>query len=331
MKKIFTTVIFSVLTTANLVFARQAIFSGEDYSINVNYNEKAFPGDAVFVRMKITQTSSGTKKAKVTKNDISQSTANLELIVEGKSSRYADFYAVSKATKTSKTMLAGVPLSSWWTKDTKCSLRITYTILGETKEFSLPFILEHKEFVSETLELDGANTSIKTDTSKARMDQISRLNAILETINPQNVYCQNAFKAPVESTRRTSFFADRRVYQYNTGNSSTSLHLGIDYGVPAGTEVRAASDGKVVMAENRISTGWSVVIEHLPGLYTLYYHMSELKVKVGDSVKQGHLIGLSGATGLATGPHLHWETRLNLEAVSPDFFTSDFTFSGEQN
>ena len=54
MKKIFTTVIFSVLTTANLVFARQAIFSGEDYSINVNYNEKAFPGDAVFVRMKIT-------------------------------------------------------------------------------------------------------------------------------------------------------------------------------------------------------------------------------------------------------------------------------------
>ena len=76
-----------------------------------------------------------------------------------------------------------------------------------------------------------------------------------------------------------------------------------------------------------MTTGWSVVIEHLPGLYSLYYHMSELKVKEGDIVKEGQLIGLSGATGLATGPHLHWEMRLNMAAVNPDFFTEDFTFS----
>ena len=55
------------------------------------------------------------------------------------------------------------------------------------------------------------------------------------------------------------------------------------------------------MAEDRISTGWSVVVEHLPGLYSLYYHMSELSVKEGDMVTQGQLLGKSGATGLATG------------------------------
>ena len=77
------------------------------------------------------------------------------------------------------------------------------------------------------------------------------------------------------------------------------------------------------MAENRISTGWSVVIEHLPGVYSLYYHMDSLTVEKGDMVKRGTLIGYSGATGLATGPHLHWEVRVNGNAVNPDFFVSD--------
>ena len=77
------------------------------------------------------------------------------------------------------------------------------------------------------------------------------------------------------------------------------------------------------MAENRISTGWSIVIEHLPGVYSLYYHMDSLTVEKGDMVKQGTLIGYSGATGLATGPHLHWEVRVNGNAVNPDFFVSD--------
>ena len=83
------------------------------------------------------------------------------------------------------------------------------------------------------------------------------------------------------------------------------------------------------MAENRISTGYSIVIEHLPGLYSLYYHLSELKVEEGQMVKQGELIGKSGATGLATGPHLHWEIRLNGSAVVPEFFLNDFTFEDE--
>ena len=161
------------------------------------------------------------------------------------------------------------------------------------------------------------------------MDQINRLNKILDTKDYSSIYETSSFVPPNPATRRTSFFGDRRVFAYDNGKSSTSLHYGIDYGVPTGSEVRACGKGKVVMAEDRISTGWSVCIEHLPGLYSLYYHMSELKVEVGQIVNQGDLIGLSGATGLATGPHLHWEVRLNMEAVSPDFFVSDFTFEKE--
>ena len=150
--------------------------------------------------------------------------------------------------------------------------------------------------------------------------------AIAGTFDTKGVYQTTAFVPPTQATRRTSYYAERRIYKYTNGKEVTSLHYGTDYGIPTGSKVTSCAAGKVVVAENRVTTGWSVCIEHLPGLYSLYYHQKELKVKEGDIVKCGDLIGLSGKTGLATGPHLHWEMRLNMEAVSPDFFTGDFTF-----
>ena len=196
-------------------------------------------------------------------------------------------------------------------------------------EFELPFTLEKKEFVSEVIDLDESNSNIKADSSLKRMEQIKKLNGILETANPSAVYQTTPFLIPTNATRQTAFFADRREYKYTNGKSTTGLHYGIDFGIPEGSEVSACAEGKVVLAETRVTTGWSVVIEHLPGLYSLYYHMSQLKVKEGDTVKAGQVIGFSGSTGLATGPHLHWEMRLNMEAVNPDFFTGDFAFSGK--
>ena len=249
--------------------------------------------------------------------------------LSAKTLRTAAFYplpALQKKAVTSENLLSGLPLSSYL-EEGLYTLCVTFTTsTGETQTLLLPLTVIPKEFVHETIPLDDRNTSIKTNYSKERIDQINRLNAILEARNTENIFSLNAFQAPTPATRRTSFFADRRIYAYSSGKSATSLHYGIDYGVPEGSEVRACADGKVVLAEDRISTGWSVCIEHLPGLYSLYYHMSTLEVAVGDRVHAGDKIGRSGATGLATGPHLHWEVRLNTEAVSPDFFTHDFTF-----
>jgi murein DD-endopeptidase MepM/ murein hydrolase activator NlpD len=126
------------------------------------------------------------------------------------------------------------------------------------------------------------------------------------------------FSPPVTSTRRTSFFGDRRIYKYSSGLSDTSIHAGVDFGVPTGTPVTSCGAGRIVLAAPRIVTGNSVVIEHLPGVYSLYYHLSAIEVKEGDMVETGTRIGLSGATGLATGPHLHWELRVNGENTDPD-------------
>jgi murein DD-endopeptidase MepM/ murein hydrolase activator NlpD len=73
-----------------------------------------------------------------------------------------------------------------------------------------------------------------------------------------------------------------------------------------------------VFADLRILTGNTVIIEHLPGLFSVYYHMSEILVKTGDVVEQGALVGSVGMTGFATGPHLHWEVEAAGVAVDPD-------------
>ncbi len=325
MKK--TIFISALIFMSAFLFAREAFFSGDEYCISAEYNDKAFPGDAVFVKMSFTQSA---KKGKFSKAEFSNAAAVLQLYADGKPSRESNFFTVSKSTKTSRTFLAGVPLSTWWTEGTKCFLKIIYSTDGAKKmEFELPFSLEKKEFISETIELDESNSSIKTDNSLKRMEQIKKLNKILETANPADIYQTTPFSLPTTATRRTSFFADRREYKCANEKSVLGLHYGIDFGIPEGSEVSACAEGKVVLAESRVTTGWSVVIEHLPGLYSLYYHMSQLKVKEGDTVKSGQIIGFSGATGLATGPHLHWEMRLNMEAVNPDFFTGDFAFSAK--
>ena len=324
--------LFSVLLLAMSIifstYAKSGIFNSEAYDIALNYTDTSYPGDAIFIRMKFSEN----KKIKKSKEHSLKITASAKLYNGEKSVGTSDFYILNekKSEKNKVTLLTGIPLSSWL-KEGTYTLKINYIFdQDEEMEFELPVELKTKEFITEKIPLDNKNTSIKTDTSPERMKQIEKLNKILATVNPDAVYQTNAFNVPVNSTRYTSFFADRRTYVYTNGKSSTSLHYGKDYGVPTGTEVFSCARGKVVLAETRVSTGYSIVIEHLPGLYSLYYHLSELKVKEGDIVNANDLIGLSGATGLATGPHLHWEMRLNMEAVNPDFFTSDFSFSDSE-
>lgn len=307
--------------------AATAAFQSENYTLSVKYNDTITPGDAIFVRMNISIPKNNKKKY-----DTNQFKATLQLIQDGKNVLdKAPFYSITKNKKTQPTeFLCGIPVSLWLTTEGNYSLKVIFSISeDEVQEFILPSAYKNREFNKEVIELNEANTAIKTDTSPERTAQIEKLNDILFSYLSNDIFSLKKFTTPTVSQRYTAYCGDRRVYAYSNGKSSTSLHYGNDYGVPTGTEVHACSDGKVVLAENRISTGYSVVIEHLPGLYSLYYHLSELKVEEGQMVKQGELIGKSGATGLATGPHLHWEVRLNGSAVVPEFFLKDFTFEDE--
>src|ERR1700675_1806458 len=99
-----------------------------------------------------------------------------------------------------------------------------------------------------------------------------------------------------------------------------AMHTGLDFRAATGDPVRATANGKVV------SSGWAggygrmVEIDHGNGLSTRYGHLSEINVKVGDTIRIGQVIGAVGSTGRSTGPHLHYETRIDGEAVDPQKF-----------
>lgn len=315
---------FIISIAAVQLFAVEAVrFQEQTYSGSVTYNEKAQPGDAVFVRLSLKFDGA------VRKETLKNPAAVLQLFKGKERAASTQFFFTNSQNRSAETaeMLAGIPLSTWLSDKEVYSLKVIIsTGDAQKKEIMLPFSIQKKQFASERIVLDARNTGIRKDVSPERRAQSEKLNKILETVIPQDVYTLKPFTIPVDSKRITSGFGDRRVFEYTDKKTSTSLHYGIDYGVPTGTPVHSCAEGKVVLAENRISTGWSVVVEHLPGLYSLYYHMDSLNVQEGQYVKQGEKLGLSGATGLATGPHLHWEVRLNMGAVNPEFFLKEFAF-----
>ena len=120
---------------------------------------------------------------------------------------------------------------------------------------------------------------------------------------------QKAFlRAPVNFKYISSSFTNRR---FHPVQKRYKAHRGVDYAAKTGTPVVAAGDGKVVKSGYDRFNGHHVFIEHGGGITTKYIHFSKRKVKYGQRVRQGQLIGLVGATGLAAGPHLHYEFLVN--------------------
>ena len=97
----------------------------------------------------------------------------------------------------------------------------------------------------------------------------------------------------------------------------TRLHAGVDLGASSGTPIKAAGDGVVVMAGSNGGYGNFTLIDHGGGLATGYGHQSSIGVRIGQHVSTGEVIGNVGSTGASTGPHLHWEVRVNGNPVDP--------------
>ncbi|MCB0078283.1 MAG: M23 family metallopeptidase [Anaerolineales bacterium] len=118
----------------------------------------------------------------------------------------------------------------------------------------------------------------------------------------------------------TSPFGASRAY---ADGPITTYHGGIDFAAPQGTGVFAAAAGRVLLAEALTVRGNTVVIDHGMGVFTLYAHLAQSDVAVGQELARGDWIGTVGNTGLSTGPHLHWEVRINGRVVNPSDWLSD--------
>ncbi|MBR5453737.1 MAG: M23 family metallopeptidase [Clostridia bacterium] len=118
------------------------------------------------------------------------------------------------------------------------------------------------------------------------------------------------------SRRKNPFYAE------NSGAEEYEFHKGLDIEVPVGTSVFSYSDGRVVTASASDSYGNYMIVSH-GDCETLYAHLDTLIAKKGDTVKAGQTIAFSGNTGRSTGPHLHFEVRVNGEAVDPALYLTD--------
>jgi hypothetical protein len=96
-----------------------------------------------------------------------------------------------------------------------------------------------------------------------------------------------------------------------------SPHSGVDLRAPRGTPINAINKGQIVLVADHFFGGLSVVIDHGGGIHSMYFHLSEISVREGQIVEKGDLIGRSGSSGRATGPHLHFGIRLNNQRVNP--------------
>lgn len=120
------------------------------------------------------------------------------------------------------------------------------------------------------------------------------------------------FVLPVEG-RASSNFGARSYYN----GEPRAPHAGVDFAVAAGTPIRAANRGRVILAASMYFTGNTIVIDYGDRLFSIFAHLSEFRVKAGDAVEPGTIVGLVGATGRVTGPHLHWSVRLHDARVDP--------------
>ncbi len=129
--------------------------------------------------------------------------------------------------------------------------------------------------------------------------------------------------APVDQYFLTSGFGMRK----NPMGRGTEMHEGVDFAAPRGTISYSTAGGKVIQAGPRSGYGYSVEIDHGNGLRTLYGHLSKVEATEGKMVKRGEVVGLVGSTGRSTGPHLHYEVRLDNQLKNPTSFLRAATLS----
>ena len=133
--------------------------------------------------------------------------------------------------------------------------------------------------------------------------------------NPSNLLME----LPV-SGRLTSPFGLRRFFNGQERNP----HTGLDLAAPQGTPVKASADGQVILVGDFFFNGKTVFLDHGQGLISMFCHLSAINVQLGQAVKRGNIVAKVGATGRATGPHLHWNISLNDTRVDPAIFIGKF-------
>lgn len=191
----------------------------------------------------------------------------------------------------------------------------------QTKHASLNVLVVKEKFHVEHLKLPKDKVDLDEKALARWKAEQEQVKTALATDSRMKLW-QGTFIEPVGG-KRTGIFGSVRIMNGQPRNP----HNGEDIGAPLGTDVLATNDGVVRLTVDHIFSGKGVFVDHGLGFYSMYFHLSEISVKDGDLVKAGQVVGKVGATGRATGPHLHWGVKLNGARVNP-YALLDLPFKG---
>lgn len=177
---------------------------------------------------------------------------------------------------------------------------INLTWIAPGNDTVLPINIKTADYPIETLSVDPALVTPPPEAMERIAAEKAQAEAIYGHFTPIR-YWNRAFIKPLDSNI-TSEYGSARTYN----GSFKSYHGGVDFRARTPIPIIAANDGIVVLVQERYYSGGTIIIDHGEGLYSCYFHMSHFDVKVGDRVERGQTIGLTGATGRITGPHLHF-------------------------
>ncbi|WP_420042505.1 peptidoglycan DD-metalloendopeptidase family protein [Bordetella genomosp. 13] len=183
------------------------------------------------------------------------------------------------------------------------------------------FAVSDKEYVAQHITLKNRRQVSPDPEDLKRIqreldEQMAAYAVYRADVTPSNVILDR----PVDGGRLSSPFGLRRFFNGEARNP----HSGLDFAVPAGTPVTAPAAGRVVLVGDYFFNGRTVFVDHGQGMISMFCHLSEIDVKVGDELARGAPVGKVGATGRATGPHLHWNVSLNNVRVDPAIFIGAF-------
>jgi len=184
---------------------------------------------------------------------------------------------------------------------------------GDGKVYSGRLSLKVEKVVFETQELSLPShlVDLKGKDLERVKKEAKQLQTLFQSFREERLW-RGAFIRPVEGELSGTFGLNRII-----NGKQRSPHTGVDLKAEEGTPVLASNSGMVVLVDELFFTGKSVILDHGWGLYSMYFHLSEVRVKKGDRVDTGAMLGRVGSTGRSTGPHLHWGIKLNGARVDP--------------
>jgi murein DD-endopeptidase MepM/ murein hydrolase activator NlpD len=206
--------------------------------------------------------------------------------------------------------LVGLPLSQ-----PLGPAEITYRLGDQTR--SHVFEVSDKAYSEQHITLKNREMVNPNPEQLARIRRESSRQRALYLAFSDRTPPQNGFLRPLEGPV-SSLFGHRRFFNGEPRNP----HSGLDIAAPTGAEIRAPADAEVTLVDHLYYNGKTIFLDHGQGLITMYCHLSESLVNEGETVQQGQVIGLVGATGRVTGPHLHWSVSLNGYRVDPQSMMS---------